>query len=600
MHAWQGRKFDTCCGPRFLRARSTPAAGALTPQNVEAISRMLIAAFSHHQAGRLDDAERLYRQILMRNPTHPDALHLMAIIMRARGEPTLAVEYAERAIIAKPRFAEAKNTLGVALKELGRVTSALQEFEKALQINPTYVEAWYNAANSLQMLGLPTAAAKYYRRAVSISPEFKDARGNLLMAMNYSPDFTPEEVFAAHREFAPLVRPEITHQNTPKPDRRLKIGYVSPDFRRHPVAYFFEPILRCHQRSLFEVYCYDSNGLADEMTGKIRSQADHWRDIAGVTATHAAELVAADQIDVLIDLANYSRGNRLDVFARKPAPIQATWLGIPQTTGLSSVDYRITDELRDPVGLTESIHTEELLRLPGSDIAFDADPTWPPINALPASANGYITFASFNNLSKVNPTVISVWAQILLVTPGARLLIAASGDGNDEISTAVRARFSSLGIGYERLTFVGRQNLDAFLRLHHQVDVALDPFPCTGVTTTLHSLWMGVPVITLAGDAPISRGGAGILGRLELDELVAHTQGQYIAIAARVAKDHKYLAALRHSLRDRIAASTFSDPKTVTHNLESAYRQIWQRWCVAAKQAAAPNRKMPDGVGRTA
>ena len=564
-----------------------PPTGAIAPKEVAAMSNTLIAAFSHHQAGRLDDAERLYRDTLMRNPSHPDALHLMAIIMRARGEPARAVEYAERAIIAKPRFAEANNTLGVALKELGRLTSALNEFEKALQINPTYVEAWYNAANSLQMLGLPTAAAEYYRRAVSISPEFKDARGNLLMAMNYSPDFTREEIFAAHREFAPLAGPAMPHQNIPEPDRRLRIGYVSPDFRRHPVAYFLEPILRCHQRSRYEVYCYDSNGLADEVTGKIRAQADHWRNIANVSATHAAQQVAADQIDILVDLANHSRGNRLDIFAKKPAPIQATWLGIPQTTGLGSMDYRITDDLRDPVGLTDSIHSEVLLRLPGGDIAFDADPTWPAINALPASANGFLTFASFNNLSKVNPAVISLWAQMLLVIPEARLLIAAAGDGDDELSAAVRARFSSLGIAGERLGFVGRPTLAAFLSLHHQVDVALDPFPCTGVTTTLHSLWMGVPVITLAGDTPISRGGAGILGRLKLEALVAQTQEQYIAIALRLAADHKYLAQLRHSLRDQISTSTFFDPDTVTNSLESAYRQIWRRWCSAATWVAA-------------
>ena len=195
---------------------------------------MLVTAFEHHQSGRLDDAEPLYRAILKRNPSHPDALHLMAIIARARGEPESAVEYAERAIIAKPHFAEAKNTLGVALREIGRVTSALKEFEEALKINPAYIEAWYNAGNALQMLGLPTAAAERYRRALALAPSFKDARSNLLMVTNYSPDFSRDEVFAAHREFAPPANSAMQHKNIPDPCRRLKIGYVSPDFRRHP------------------------------------------------------------------------------------------------------------------------------------------------------------------------------------------------------------------------------------------------------------------------------------------------------------------------------------------------------------------------------
>lgn len=561
---------------------------------------MLVTAFAHHQSGQLAAAERLYRTILNLNPSHPDALHLMAIIARTRGEPVCAIEYAERAISAKPRFAEAKNTLGVALREIGKVTSALKLFREAVEINPAYVEAWYNAGNALQMLGLPTDAAEHYRRALSLAPEFKDARSNLLMVMNYSADFSRDQVFSAHREFAPASKSARPHQNIPDPGRRIKVGYVSPDFRRHPVSFFFEPVLRYHDRSHFEVYCYYNHGSGDEVTGRIRALADHWRDISNVTDDDAATMIATDQIDLLVDLANHSRGNRLGVFARKPAPIQVTWLGIPQTTGLDCMDYRITNALMDPVGLTESIHTEQLLRLPNGDVTFDADSTWPAVNALPAATNGHLTFASFNNLTKVNPTVIAAWAQILREVPGAKLLIAASGDPEDEISLALRARLCSYGVQAERVQYAGRQNLDGFLRLHHRVDVALDPFPCSGVTTTLQSLWMGVPVITLAGDTPISRGGAGILGRLELDELVAHTQSQYVAIAARVAADHKYLAALRNSLRDRIAASTFSDPKTVTHNLESTYRQIWQRWCVAATQTASLDRKMPDGVGGTA
>ena len=542
---------------------------------------MMVTAFAHHQSGQLAAAERLYRTILNLNPSHPDALHLMAIIARTRGEPVCAIEYAERAISAKPRFAEAKNTLGVALREIGRVTSALKVFQEAVEINPAYVEAWYNAGNALQMLGLPTDAAEHYRRALSLAPEFKDARSYLLMVMNYSADFSRDEVFSAHREFAPAIKSALPHQNIPDPDRRIKVGYVSPDFRRHPVSFFFEPVLRCHDRSHFEVYCYHNHGSGDEVTGRIRALADHWRDISNVTDEDAATMIATDQIDILVDLANHSRGNRLAVFARKPAPIQVTWLGIPQTTGLDCMDYRLTNPLMDPVGLTESIHTEQLLRLPNGDVAFDADSTWPAVNALPAATNGYLTFASFNNLTKVNPTVISAWAQILREAPGAKLLIAASGDPGDEISLAFRARLSSHGVEAGRVQFAGRQNLDGFLRLHHRVDVALDPFPCSGVTTTLQSLWMGVPVITLAGDTSRSRGGVGILGRLGLETLVATTQDQYIATAVGLAADFNYLATLRRSLRGRLEASPFCHPLTVTRDLESGYESIWRRWCAS-------------------
>ena len=551
-------------------------------RNADAVPAMLVTAFTLHQSGQLDAAERLYQTILKRVPSHPDAWHLMALIARARGEPERAVDCAERAITAKPQFAEAKNTLGVALRALGRVTSALRAFEEAVKIKPAYVEAWYNAGNALQMLGRPTPAAECYEQALALAPALRDARSNLLLVMNYSPDFSREAIFSTYCKLAPPASTAMPHFNHPDPNRRLKIGYVSPDFRRHPVAYFFEPVLRCHDRTNFEVYCYDCHGSGDEVTSRIRAQTDHWRDITAVADEEAAKLVAADQIDILVDLANHTRGNRLEIFARKPAPLQVTWLGMPQTTGLDTMDFRITDALVDPVGLTEAIHTEGLLRLPNGALAFDADPAWPAVNELPAARNGYITFASFNNLAKVNPAVIAVWAQILLSIPEARLLFAASGDQDDELSAAVRTRFMRHGLAGERIEFAGRQSLTDFLRLHHQVDVALDPFPCCGVTTTLHSLWMGVPVITLEGDTPVSRGGVGILGRLSLDEFVAQSEERYIAIATRMAVDTNYLATLRRSLRGRIAASIFSDPATVTRDLESAYRRIWQNWCAAA------------------
>lgn len=589
-----GKKFKRCCG----RSETTPLAGpvgARDPSALEATASvgantetaLLAAAFTHHQSGQLDAAEQLYREILKLAPSHPDAWHLLALIAHARGEHGLAVEYAKRAILSKPRFAEANNTLGVALKALGRMTSALQAFEQAVSINPAYAEAWYNAGNALQMQGLPTQATERYRKALVLAPALRDARTNLLLVSNYSPDFSREEVFNTYREFAPIPAPRtIRHLNNIDPGRRLKIGYVSPDFRQHPVAYFFEPVLRRHDRAHFEIYCYDCHASGDDVTRRIRAQADHWRDIAEAADEHAAKLVESDQIDVLVDLAHHTRGNRLEIFARKPAPIQVTWLGMPQTTGLSTVDYRITDAWVDPDGLTEAIHTEELLRLPNGALALDMDPAWPLVNALPAASNGYVTFASFNNFAKVNPAVIGVWARILQNIPDATLLIVAAGNENDEVSAVVRARFGQYGISGERIEFTGRSSLPDFLRLHHRADVALDPFPCAGVTTTLHSLWMGVPVITLAGDTPIARGGLGILGRLGFAELVASSPDEYLGIAVRLAQDPDRLAALRRSLRGTMAASIFANPETVTTDLETAYRRIWRKWCASSKTAA--------------
>ena len=577
-----GKKYKRCCGAPATGVPPPRYPNAAASQSANAGSELLAAAFRHHQSGQLDAAKNLYRKILKLAPSHPDAWHLMALIAHARGENARAVECAEQALASKPRFAEAKNTLGVALRALGRVTSAIRVFEEAAKINPAYAEAWYNAGNALQMLGLPTQAAERYKKALALAPTLRDARTNLLLVLNYSPDFPRAEIFVAYREFAPPAQTAMPHPNTRDPCRRLKIGYVSPDFRQHPVAYFFEPVLRCHDRSRFEVYCYDCHGPGDKVTRRIRAKAEHWRDIASAADAAAVKLIQADRIDILVDLAHHTRGNRLEIFAGKPAPIQVTWLGMPQTTGLGAMDYRITDDLVDPVGLTESIHTEELLRLPNGALAFDPDPAWPPVNALPAASNRYVTFASLNNLAKVNPAVIAVWARILRAVAGAKLLVAASGDQDDELSAAVRVRFAYHGVAGERIEFAGRRSLADFLRLHQQVDVALDPFPCSGVTTTLHSLWMGVPVITLAGDTPNSRAGVSILGRLGLAELVAQSQDQYTAIAARLAQDLDRLAALRRSLRGRLAASIFTDPETVTKDLESAYRRIWKNWCAAA------------------
>jgi predicted O-linked N-acetylglucosamine transferase (SPINDLY family) len=380
------------------------------------------------------------------------------------------------------------------------------------------------------------------------------------------------------------VRERQAHANRPDPERRLRVGYVSGDFVEHAMSYSVEPLLAHHDRSQVEVVCYANNAHQDQVTDRLRQHADAWHRVAGLPDDATAALVREHGIDVLVDLAGHTALNRLMVFARKPAPVQVAWLGYVTTTGLSAMDYRLTDAVVDPPGMTERHYTETLVRLPCVSV-FRPAPESPPVNPLPALAGGRLRFASLNHLAKVTPEVIGVWARVLAAAPESVLIIVNAGD--PLVRERLARAFAQHGVPAERLDFRARLSLGGFLALHHEVDLALDPFPYNGGATSCHSLWMGVPFVTLAGDRYMARMGASLLDAAGLPELVARTPDEYVALATRLADDRSRLAALRGSLRERLAASPLMNAPEFARSVERAYRRMWQAWCEGGRAHAA-------------
>ena len=428
-----------------------------------------------------------------------------------------------------------------------------------------------------QTQGRTAEALRCFQQACGKQPEFAAAHSNLLLAMHYDPAKSPEEIFAEHRKTPHAsVEPARSHSNDPTPDRRLRIGYLSPDFRSHSVAFFFEPVIEAHDRAAFEVTCYSNVPRPDHATLRFERLADRWRNVRGLGDEAAAALIRADGIDILIDLAGHTGENRLDVMARKPAPVAVTWLGYPDTTGLPQIDYRITDAWADPPGASERFHTEELVRLPGGFLCYMKPRDVAGCGLPPCERTGHITFGSFNNFSKLNPQVAEVWSAILDRVPGSRLLLKSKALGDQ----GARQRARELFRGRDGVELLARNpSVRQHLEIYGRVDIALDPFPYNGTTTTCEALWMGVPVVALAGRRHAGRASLSLLASLGLEELIAESVEDYARIAAGLAGDPARLRELRATLRRRMAESRLTDAQTFTRVLESAYRTMWRRWC---------------------
>jgi predicted O-linked N-acetylglucosamine transferase (SPINDLY family) len=401
----------------------------------------------------------------------------------------------------------------------------------------------------------------------------------------YLPQPDPQTLFLEHRRWAerhaaPLAAEARPYANDPAPDRPLRVGYVSPDLREHPVASFLTPVLAHHDRSRFHVTCYADVARPDGVTRHLQTLADAWRDLPGRSDAQVADLIQADSTDILVDLAGHTACNRLLVFARKPAPVQVTHFGYPNTTGLSTMDYRISDRYADPPGRTEAYHTEELVRLP--EVAWCYRPlAAPEVTPLPARAAGHVTFGSLNNLAKITPQAIALWSELLRAVPGSRLvLLTGAGSQADQ---RLHDLFGQHGIDRARLELLGRRPRDRYLALYQEMDIALDPFPYNGGVTTCDALWMGVPVVTLAGESYVSRQGVALLSNLGLDDWVAGAPDAYVDIATRWAHDVEGLGRLRAGLRERMTNSPLTDGLRFTRFLAEAYRWMWQRWCLGQR-----------------
>jgi predicted O-linked N-acetylglucosamine transferase (SPINDLY family) len=587
-----------------------------TAREAGPMEEQLRAALGHQQSGRLAEAETIYRALLGAVPPHADVMHLLASnlmlqrrhheavallervtslqpqsaevcynlggALNALGKYERAAQCFEKALDLRPDFAEALSSLGNTLTAAGRLDEAELSYRRALGLRPDFAEAVYNLGNLLHLGGRLAEAIDCYRRAFTLRPSFVAAHSNYVYALNFDPGYEPQRVFEEHLQWArshaePLRRFIPHHANEAVPGRRLRIGYVSPNFRNHAAAYFFEPVLACHDARQFQIFCYSDVLQADEYTARLRQFSSEWRECAHLTDEELAEQILRDRIDILVDLTGHTKRNRLLVFARKPAPIQVTWNGYANTTGMSAMDYRITDALADPPGMTEHLHTEQLIRMPDIYMVFRPPDDSPAVNNLPAAQSGRLIFGSFNALSKLTPQVVQAWSRILSAVPGARLLLATLPAGRTR--ERVCGMFAAHGVESSRLELHGRLPLREFLALHHQADIALDPFPFGGTTTTCHSLWMGLPVVTLAGKSHVSRVGVSMLTNIGLTGMIARSVDDYVNIATGLAGDLGSLRALRDGLRDRMLSSPLTDAGRFTRHLEERFRQIWTTWC---------------------
>jgi protein O-GlcNAc transferase len=566
---------------------------------------------------KLDEAAEAYQQAIRLKPDFAEAYNNLGVIFQKQDRLNEAIAHCELAVSLKPDFAEAHgnlgdtyyalgrldeavaacrralevrpdsaetySSLGNALREHGRLDEAAACGRQALLLKPDFAEACNGLGNTLQAQGKLEEAIACYRQVLSLNPDSTIAFSNLLYTMQYMDTVTPAEVFSEHQRYAerfeaPLKAHWQPHANSRDPERRLRIGYVSADFYNHAVAFFIEPILANHDKAQVEVFCYYNHIKHDAHTDQIAMHADHWLTCSKISDELLAERIRADGIDILVDLSGHTGYNRLPVFARKPAPVQATWIGYAGSTGLTAMDYRITNEEMDPPGLTERYHSESLLRMPDSGVAYRPEPGCPPVNPLPALTADTFVFASLNNLIKTNPSVVRLWARILQALPHAKLMLGNITD--DGVRQRVIEQFGQAGVEADRLILQPRISFSEYLALHHTIDLALDPFPYNGGTTTMHSLWMGVPVITLAGEYVVSRVGVSALSRLGLDAFITHSEEEYLQRAIQIAHDLSGLNRVRQSLRERMSG-TNCEPGNITRHLEMAYRDMWRKWCAA-------------------
>jgi protein O-GlcNAc transferase len=540
--------------------------------------------------GRLDEAVGAYERALALKPDYVEALHNLAALHQNAGRLVDAIAAYRRVLAIQPGFVDAYNNLGVALRDESRFAEAIEIIEQGLSLAPDHAELHNNLGVVLKAQGRLDEALLHYQRALTLKPDYVGADSNILMCLNYRSDIDDLAIFEAHRAWdrrqgekrAPI---EPARPRDRIADRPLRIGYVSPDFREHSVAYFVEPLLARHDPAAVETFCYANVAQADQTTLRLKGLARHWRQIDRLDEGTIDALIRADGIDILVDLAGHSSGHRLTVFARKPAPIQVTWLGYPNTTGLAAMDYRLTDDIADPPGETERLHSERLEYLPHGFLCYLPPKSAPPVGPLPAAASGAVTFGSFNNPAKVTPRVVAVWAAILAGVPGSRLVLKFGAFGDAGTRARYAGLFAAAGIAADRVELLAHSAGPAgHLAQYHRIDLALDPFPYNGTTTSCEALWMGVPVLTLAGRRHAARVGTSLLRRLGLGALVAADEAGYVATAIRMAQDLPALAALRAGLRARMKQAPLCDAEGFAREVEAAYRRMWQ--CYLAETGA--------------
>jgi predicted O-linked N-acetylglucosamine transferase (SPINDLY family) len=539
-----------------------------------------------------------YHCVLALDDRNVGALVELSSVLEALGRVQGAGVTSTHALRIDPSCAMAHATLAAVFVLQSRYDDAIASCRRALALDPSSWLAHFHLGYALAGNGAVADALSSYRGAVDLRPENHAAHSALLFLMPYAPRIDASAIGAEARAWArlraePLANEIRPHDNDRDPERRLRVGYVSPDLHDHPVSLFLQPLFESFDRRRIEVFCYSSVRREDAVTQRLRALAEGWRDVLHASDSTVAELIREDRVDVLVDLTMHASGGRPLLFARKPAPVQVCWLAYVGTTGLSTMDYRMTDPYLEPPGIDPGWCTESPLVLPDSfwcyapwQAATDAG-RLPDVGPLPAASAGHVTFGSQHSIQKTNDGVLSLWARVLCEVEGSRLVMYAPQGARRPIVQA----FERSGVDKSRLEFVTLRGRREYLSEYGRIDVCLDTFPCNGATSSLDAFWMGVPVVTLAGQTPPGRAGLSIATNLGLPELVARTEDDYVRVAVGLTKDLRKLSDLRAALRGRMQASPLMDAPRFARNVEQAYRNAWRNWCTRDGTEQAPSRK---------
>jgi protein O-GlcNAc transferase len=550
------------------------------------------------RAARWTEAEALYKEGLARFPASA-SLHAnyskLCLDLRRWQE---AYNFARKAADLNPKAQIAWLNASHACNMLGKGQEGEEAAREAVRLAPKQVGAWNNLANALVTQGRVAEAVQAYRKAIELQPD--DALGytNLMLALMYHADAGIDDVVALARAFStrfedPVEAERFGHDQVALPERRLRVGFISPDFISHAVMYFAEPVLMRLPRQHFEVFCYFTYAAGDAVTVRLKAVVDGFRYVPEPDALATAKMIHDDRIDILIDLAGHTAKNGLRAMAYRPAPVQITWLGYPGTTGLKGIDWRITDHTADPPG-ADAHYTEKLVRLPGCFAVYRPHIRYPlhrfdaryQVAELPALRHGHITFGSCNNIAKISEQSVQAWCEVLRQVPGSRMLIEGKDLGREEATRKLRGMFAAGGVDEERLRFVQRDSANQYLT-YHDIDIALDTFPLTGGTTTFDALWMGVPVVSVVGRTFRERLSMTILANGGFGEDVCATVGQYVARAVALAGDVPALAARRREQRGRMQRSVLMDEARYVDLFGQSLRMVWRQWC---------RQREPEGV----
>ncbi|WP_179954297.1 tetratricopeptide repeat protein [Denitrobaculum tricleocarpae] len=538
-------------------------------------------AATYNAFGDNERAEAEVRKGIELAPDSSAAHCVLGKILRAQGKRIEAVQALNKAIKLAPEISEAYREMGLTLSENGEYEQALKAYTKALEKDPEDCIAHNNIGMTYILLGQLDKALKSFDDAITAAPKFSLAHSNKLFSLTYVPEVSLSESRDQHFEYGErwdLPYDEANFTNQPDPDRRLKVGYVSPDFRQHVVIKFIEEVLKAHDRDQVELYAYAEVHNPDHITERLKGYFDHWYSTVDRNHTEVATQIVNDGIDVLVDLAGHTGNNRLPVFGAKPAPVQVSWIGYPNTTGLKNMDYILTTKNYVPPALKEYF-SEEVYYLPRVPTTFRIPDDVPELSGNPYERNGHVTFGCFNNCIKVGATAIETWSGILREAPDTKLLLKAHAYRSESVVATSKAAFEAHGVDPERITCEGPSGHKDYLKRYDAIDIALDPFPYNGGTTTLEALYMGIPLLALEGETWVSRNGSAILDAMGMQSLIASSREDYIAKGVDFAKHPEKLGAMRGGLRERFVATGITDPVAQTRDVENAYRDMWRRWC---------------------